>query len=491
MKKSLNGATNFNNNKGGFVSRYKNRTLRFTGRWLLRFVQGADDITKHNRWKDYGHNEIEGVVLMDVLIVGSGGREHAIGWKIRQNSTVDNLYFAPGNAGTAKIGKNINFLATDIEALVDFARNNMKEDGITIVGPESALEAGIVDTFRKYGLPIFGPDRAEAHLETSKSFAKEFMRKYDIPTAAYWACENVADALQALEKFTYPVVVKADGLASGKGVFICDDKPQAVQAIDKIMSERIFGDSGSRILLEEYMEGPEVTLMCFTDGHAIVPMESAGDYKRINDGNVGLNTGGMGSISPAFYYTPGMADEIVQKTLKGIKAEGMDYRGVLYIGLMVTAHGIKVIEYNARFGDPETEAILLRLDTDLLEIIKAVVNQSLSDISVCWNKDVAVSVVIVSGGYPEGYKTGYPILEPSAEYDNNSVVFHAGTKVDNDGTALTDGGRVLVVSSLGKDMNAARETTYQTVGAISFNDMHYRKDIGLKPLSHINQEVQT
>jgi len=408
---------------------------------------------------------------MRILIIGSGGREHAIGWKLKQNPNVE-LYFAPGNGGTVEIGKNIDINVDEINKLADFAQANKID--MTIVGPELPLTLGVADEFNKRGLKIFGPGAEGAQLEGSKAFAKQFMQKYNIPTAQYDTVTNISDGLKILEQSNYPLVIKADGLAAGKGVIICADKAEAEAALRDMLETGVFGEAGNRVVIEEFLTGKEVSLLCFTDGETILPMETASDYKRALDNDMGANTGGMGSISPSPYYTPGLAVDIAQKTLDGIKKEGFDYRGVIYIGLILTSEGPKVLEYNARFGDPETEALLPRLKTDLAEVISAVIDKRLSECKLQWNNDKAISVIITSAGYPAAYKTGYEIDIPKTE----SIVFHAGTS-KKDKKTITNGGRVLAVTALGKDFNEARETAYTDIKKINFHGGTYRTDIGL------------
>lgn len=411
---------------------------------------------------------------MRILIVGSGGREHAIGWKVKQSQNAGQMFFAPGNGGTAELGTNIDIGANEIEKLADYVVEHQID--LTIVGPEAPLGLGIADVFRKRGLKIFGPDKNGAQLETSKAFAKSFMEKYGIPTARYEVYTDVRLAARALENWEYPLVIKADGLAAGKGVIICETKDSALEAINQIMHKKAFGSSGDTIIIEEFLEGREVSLLCFTDGITIVPMESAADYKRALDNDEGLNTGGMGSISPAPYYKDEMGADIAKKTLQGIQAEGFDYRGVIYIGLMVTDKGSKVIEYNARFGDPEIEALMLRLNSDLLDIVSAIERKTLSSLSIDWKPDPAVCVVITSGGYPGAYEQGHTITMSSPQ--NNAVVFHSGTSLEN-GILRTAGGRVFMVCATGKTMEQSRISAYENVKKIQFEKCAYRKDIGL------------
>jgi len=411
---------------------------------------------------------------MKILIIGSGGREHAIGWKLKQNPDVT-LYFAPGNGGTADIGENVNIKVDEISKLADFAKKEKVD--MTIAGPELPLTLGVADEFNKRGLKIFGPGAEAAKLEGSKAFAKRFMQKYGIPTAQYDSVTTLDEGIQILEQRTFPLVIKADGLAAGKGVIICQNKAEAKTALKDMLESSIFGDAGNTVVIEEFLTGKEVSLLCFTDGETIIPMETASDYKRALDNDMGANTGGMGSISPSQYYTPGLGDEIAAKTLKGIKNEGFDYRGVIYIGLILTPEGPKVLEYNARFGDPETEALLPRLESDLTEIVSAVVEKRLCECKICWSDKKAVSVIMTSEGYPGQYETGYEIDIPETE----SLVFHAGTtkKAGEPSPCLvTAGGRVLAITSLGSSFNDARNIVYNDIKKINFKGKTYRIDIG-------------
>jgi len=418
----------------------------------------------------------EGLV-MKILVAGSGGREHAIGWKLKQNPCVE-LYFAPGNGGTAAIGENVNIKVDEIDKLVELAKE--KEIDMTVVGPEVPLTMGIVDEFNKNGLLIFGPSAEGAKLEGSKTFAKQFMNKYDIPTAKYDVVTSIDAGLKVLDESNYPLVIKADGLAAGKGVIICENREQAESTLRDILDNSIFGDAGSSVVIEEFLVGKEVSLLCFTDGETIVPMETASDYKRALDNDMGANTGGMGSISPSPYYTRGLGDEIAQKTLHGIKSEGFDYRGVVYIGLILTSNGPKVLEYNARFGDPETEALLPRLETDLVKIMTYTIEKRLSECNLRWSDKKAVCVVMTSKGYPDAYDVGFDITIP----ETSSIVFHAGTSlVDGESEAcnkvVTAGGRVLAVTALGDSFDVARDAVYDDIGKIEFKGNTYRRDIGL------------
>ena len=411
------------------------------------------------------------LVTMKILIIGSGGREHAIGWKLKENPDVE-LYFAPGNGGTAEIGENVSINVEQLQKLSNFAYENKID--VTVVGPELPLTLGIADEFKKRGLKVFGPGIDGAKLEGSKAYAKQFMKKYGIPTAKYSAITNMDEGLKLLEQSSFPIVVKANGLAAGKGVIICMDRADAEAALRDMLETSIFGEAGNLVIIEEYLVGKEVSLLCFTDGETILPMETASDYKRALDNDEGANTGGMGSISPSPYYKHGIGDEIAQKTLEGIKSEGFDYRGVIYIGLILTKEGPKVLEYNARFGDPETEALLPRLESDLSKVLKAVVDKRLGECKLRWYDNKAVSVVMASKGYPGAYDTGFPINIPETE----SLVFHAGTSFDN-GTVKTAGGRVLAVTALGDSFDKARKTVYNDIKKIKFDGSTYRSDIGL------------
>jgi phosphoribosylamine---glycine ligase len=413
-----------------------------------------------------------------VLIVGSGAREHALAWKVRQNKAVAELFVAPGNGGTATIAKNLDIKAANIEALYETA--SQQKIDLTIVGPEVPLEAGIVDYFSSRGLAIFGPTGAAARIESSKVFSKDLMRKYGIPTAQGSVFTSLQDARNYLDTQRFPLVVKADGLAAGKGVIIAADKKEALSALDEIMVKKAFGSAGSQVLIEEYLTGKEVSLLAFTDGKTVVPMVPACDYKRVNDADQGPNTGGMGSYSPPGFFDAAMQslvmDKIVEPTLAGMAKENVPYSGVLYTGLMLTEQGPKVLEYNARFGDPETQAILPRLKTDLLDIVLAVINKRLAQTRIEWAKDPCLGVVMTSGGYPGDYKTGFPITGLD-KIDEDVVVFHAGTRLDQKRQTVSDGGRVLTVTSLAKDLKAAREKVYKNIKKIQFEGCHYRNDI--------------
>ena len=405
-----------------------------------------------------------------VLVIGSGGREHAIGIKLAQNPDTE-LYFAPGNGGTASIGENISIEVDDVNKLADFAsKYNIY---LTVIGPELPLTLGLADIFRERGLAVFGPKKLGAQLEGSKAFAKAFMQKYDIPTAKYEIIKSVNEGLKTLSNYSFPVVIKADGLSAGKGVIICADIDEAELILKDMLETCTFGEAGRTVIIEEFLTGKEVSLLCFTDGITIVPMETASDYKRALDGDKGPNTGGMGCISPSPYYVEGIADDIVRKTLYGIIAEGFDYRGVIYIGLILTPNGPMVLEYNARFGDPETQVLLPRLDIDLLELMDTIADKRLSRCKPVWKKESAVCVVLASKGYPGKYDTGFEIEIPDGL---QSSVFHAGSTLKNN-KPVTNGGRVLTVTALGKSLDQAREIVYKDIEKINFKGKTYRTDI--------------
>lgn len=413
---------------------------------------------------------------MNVLVIGSGGREHAIAWKLRQDDRIDKIYAVPGNGGTAGIAENVNINVNDFEALSQFAESRAD---ITIVGPEVPLVGGIVDYFEAKGLKIFGPCRKAAMLEGSKIYAKDFMKRHRIPTAGYEVFDNASDATAYLKKASYPVVIKADGLAAGKGVLIAEDFGQAGEAIKEIMVERRFGEAGKRIVIEEYLEGHEVSLLAFTDGKTVVPMLPTMDYKRAYDGDAGPNTGGMGNIAPNPYMDEESyryaVENILKPTIDGFNEDGIKYRGVLYAGLMLTEKGPRVLEYNVRFGDPETQVILPLLKTPLIDIISAIMGERLDEINVEWQNGHCITVVLTSGGYPGNYKTGYEIVG----LDKVTLpAFHAGT-IYRDGKYFTAGGRVLNVTTTGETLDEARETVYSEIKKVNFKDMYFRKDIGI------------
>ena len=420
---------------------------------------------------------------MKVLVVGSGGREHSLIWKLSQSMKVNEIFCAPGNGGIRQMAECVDIKADDIEGLCRFALD--KKIDLTVVGPEVPLSIGITDYFEKHNLRVFGPRENAAILESSKSFSKDLMKKYRIPTAGYKVYTDPEKAKAQIDEFGFPVVIKADGLDAGKGVIIAAEKSEAIKAIDDIMKERQFGEAGNTIVIEEYLEGKEASILAFVDGKTAVPMVSAQDYKRVFDDDKGLNTGGMGAVSPALHYNNAIADIVMEKiilpTVSAMKEEGRLYKGVLYFGLMLTNKGPKVIEYNCRFGDPEAEVVLLRLETDLVDIMEAVIDDRLDEINIEWNDNPAVCVVMASGGYPEGYKKGYEIK--GLKNVKDGIVFHAGTKY-KEGKIVTDGGRVLVCASLGRTVENARNNAYKVVQEISFEGCHYRKDIAKAPLEH-------
>lgn len=420
---------------------------------------------------------------MKVLVVGGGGREHALVWTLKKSPKVTEVFCAPGNAGIAELAECVDIKAENVTALLGFAKENQID--LTVVGPEAPLIAGLADRFEAAGLKVFGPKQRAAEIEGSKALAKELMEKHNIPTAAYGSFTNSQEALAYIDQIGAPCVVKADGLAAGKGVIVAMDKATAIDAVKSIMEDKAFGDAGDRVVIEEFLVGEEVSILAFTDGELVVPMVSSQDHKRVFDNDEGPNTGGMGAYSPAPVYTDELAEEVMEKvlipTIRGLAEEDRLYKGVIYAGLMITADGPKVLEYNARFGDPETQAVLLRLDTDLVEIIEAILEGRLAEQEIKWKQDPAVCVVMASGGYPGDYENGKVIsgLEEAKKY---GVVFHAGTKETDQGI-VTAGGRVLGVCALGGNIKQAIENTYKTVEQIKFKGAHYRKDIGYRALN--------
>ena len=414
---------------------------------------------------------------MKVLVVGSGGREHAIVWALSKSPRVTELYCAPGNAGIAALATCVPVGATDVETMVSWAVEHQMD--FVVVAPDDPLALGMVDALEAAGIPAFGPRKDAAVIEASKAFSKELMRKYHIPTAKYATFTDMDQAIAYIHDQGAPIVVKADGLALGKGVTVAATEEEAVEAVRAMMADNKFGASGSTVVIEECMTGPEVTVLCFADGEHISPMPSSQDHKRAYDGNQGPNTGGMGAITPAPCYTPEIAQrcvkEIFEPTMAAMKAEGRPFQGVLYFGLMLTAEGPKVVEYNARFGDPECQALLMRLDTDLMDIFEACVKGTLDQVDIRWKREAACCLVLASGGYPLTYEKGKVIegLDQVAD----AVVFHAGT-AEKDGRIVTNGGRVLGVTALGEDLEAAIRNAYQAAQPIHFDQMHFRTDIG-------------
>ena len=419
---------------------------------------------------------------MKVLVIGSGGREHAIIWKLLQNKNIEEIYCAPGNGGIGEIATCLDIQATDVKTLVMFAKSNQID--LTIVGMDDPLMLGIVDAFQAKGLRIFGPTKNAAMLEGSKVFAKDLMKKYSIPTAGYEVFEEAKEAEVYLNICNYPVVLKADGLALGKGVLICNTKEDALKGVQDIMVDKKFGAAGDQLVVEEFIEGPEVSVLSFCDGEHILPMMSAQDHKRAFDNDEGLNTGGMGTFSPSKFYTDEVhkfcVENVYQKTLDAMKAEGRPFTGIIFFGLMLTNDGPKVLEYNARFGDPEAQVVLPRLKTDLVEIVQAAIDERLDDITLEWDDRATVCVVLASGGYPVSYKKGYAITGLEEQHQKEDlIVFHAGTKKEND-KMITNGGRVLGLTAFGKNVEEARMIAYEAVSEVDFEYKQYRKDIGIK-----------
>ncbi|MDH7498820.1 MAG: phosphoribosylamine--glycine ligase [candidate division NC10 bacterium] len=424
---------------------------------------------------------------MKILVVGSGGREHALVWKLAQSPLVSGVYAAPGNAGMAAQARLANIPVTDISGLSSFAQREGID--LTVVGPELPLTLGIVDEFVARGLPIFGANQRAALIEGSKIFAKRLMKKYGIPTASFQAFTSSAAALQHLKKVGAPIVVKADGLAAGKGVIVCQTEEEAAAAIRSLMEERVHGEAGNRVILEECLTGEEVSYLVLTDGQAILPLASSQDHKRVFDGDQGPNTGGMGAYSPAPIVTPQLEqrilEEIVRPTIAAMAQEGRPYQGVLYAGLMIQEGQPKVLEFNARFGDPETQPLLVRMKSDLAPLLLATLEGNLEKKEVAWREEAAVCVVMASGGYPDFYAKGKPIsgLEQVAEMEE-VVAFHAGTAFDGS-RIVTSGGRVLGITALGKGIKEAIDRAYEAVSKIYWEGAHYRKDIGHRAL-HIS-----
>ncbi|WP_139492225.1 phosphoribosylamine--glycine ligase [Brevibacillus dissolubilis] len=423
---------------------------------------------------------------MNVLVIGNGGREHTIVWKLAQSSKVEKIYCAPGNGGTAGLATNVEIPVSDFAALAQF----VKEEGIdvTIVGPEDPLLAGIVDFFEARNLPIFGPSSQAAKIEGSKSFAKSLMKHYNIPTAAYESFMDYPSALAYVREQGAPIVIKADGLAAGKGVVVAQTLEEAEQALHQIMEENAFGQAGSRVVVEECMFGEELTLLAFVDGETVKPMITSQDHKAVFDGDKGPNTGGMGTYAPVPHMSAELVDQVVKTIVepmaKAMVQEGIPFKGILYTGLMITSEGPKVVEFNARFGDPETQVVLPLLETDLLDIVLATINGELDSIDVQWKQGSAVCVIMAAPGYPGDYPKGAEILGLGKVDEMNAVVFHAGTK-QKDNAIVTNGGRVLGVTAIGTTFVEAQKKAYENVEKVSFEGAHYRKDIGDKALKHV------
>ena len=418
---------------------------------------------------------------MKVLIVGGGGREHAIAWKVAKSPKVEKLYCAPGNAGIAEVAECVNIGVMEFDQLTAFAKENQID--LTIVGPDDPLAAGAVDAFEAAGLRVFGPRKNAAILEASKAFSKDLMKKYGIPTAAYETFTSPEAALAYLETAKMPIVLKADGLALGKGVLICKDLEEAKAGVKTLMLDKQFGSAGDEIVIEEFMTGREVSVLSFVDGKTIKIMTSAQDHKRAKDGDQGLNTGGMGTFSPSPFYTAEVdafcKEHIYQKTVDAMRAEGREFKGIIFFGLMLTADGPKVLEYNARFGDPETQVVLPRMKNDIIDLFEACIDGTLDQVDLQFEDNAAVCVVLASDGYPEHYEKGFPIhgLEHFKDADGY-YVFHAGSKFNAEGQIVTNGGRVLGVTATGKTLKEARANAYKATEFITFDNKYMRHDIG-------------
>ena len=418
---------------------------------------------------------------MKVLVVGSGGREHAIVWKVSQNPRVDKIYCAPGNAGIAGLAECVDIKAMEFDALAAFAKE--KAIDLTIIGMDDPLVGGIVDVFESQGLRVFGPRKNAAILEGSKAFSKDLMKKYGIPTAAYETFDDPAAACAYLETASYPIVLKADGLALGKGVLICQTREEALAGVKEIMEDRKFGDAGNRLVIEEFLTGREVSVLSFVDGKTIRTMASAQDHKRAKDGDQGLNTGGMGNFSPTPFYTEEVdafcRKYVFQPTVDAMAAEGRPFTGVIFFGLILTEKGPRVLEYNARFGDPEAQVVLPRMENDLVDVCEACIDGRLNEIELQFRRDACVCVVLASDGYPVSYEKGFPIrgMENFSGKDGY-YLFHAGSSFNEKGEIVTNGGRVLGVTALGKDLKEARAHAYEAVDWVDFANKYYRHDIG-------------
>jgi phosphoribosylamine--glycine ligase len=421
---------------------------------------------------------------MKILVIGSGGREHALVWKIARSPLVRKVYCAPGNPGIGELAENVAIKVDDLRGLLDFAKK--EAIALTVVGPEIPLSLGIVDLFEEHGLKIFGARKNAAIIEASKAFSKDLMKKYSVPTAAYEVFTEIDPAVAFIDRLGTPIVIKADGLAAGKGVVIAQTREEAVATVHDMLSGRTFGSAGARIVVEEFLRGEEASFLAFTDGRNIVPLASAQDHKAVFDGDKGPNTGGMGAYSPAPVVTPAIhekvMEEVMRRTVDGMAAEGRPYRGVLYAGLMIDGDAIKTLEFNARFGDPECQPLLMRMKSDIVPVLMAVADGDISKVAIEWHKKAAVCVVMAAGGYPGEYRKGDRIegLDKAAEQED-LVVFHAGTALQ-DGKYVTSGGRVLGVTALGATVRDAIDSAYRGVASITWNGVHYRKDIGGKAL---------
>ncbi len=427
--------------------------------------------------------ELSGPIGMNILVIGSGGREHALVWKIRQSPRVSQVYCAPGNGGIAGLAECVDIKADDISGLLKFAQERSID--LTVVGPEVPLVMGIVDIFEKAGLKAFGPSKAAACLEGSKAFAKEFMTRHCIPTAEYGSFDDILQGREFLKQCQYPLVVKADGLAAGKGVIICQDKAEAEEALRSIMFDHIFKDAGKRVVIEEFLVGEEASILAVADGNDFIILETSQDHKRIFDNDLGPNTGGMGAYSPAPVVTPVLmgriAETVIRPVVDGMRRDGVPFKGILYAGVMVTAEGPKVLEFNTRFGDPETQAVLPRLKSDIVDMMLGSVEGRLATMKLEWDSRACVCVVMAAGGYPGDYASGKEI-QGLSDVGDDAVVFHAGTKQEG-GRIVSSGGRVLGVTALGQGIAQAIAQAYAAAGKIGFDGVQYRRDIGRKALN--------
>ncbi len=415
---------------------------------------------------------------MKILVIGNGGREHALCWKIAKSSLVDKIYCAPGNGGTSEIAENIDIKTNEIDQLLKFALENKID--LTVVGPEDSLVIGIVDQFQAAGLKIFGPNKQCAELEGSKEFSKLFMERHDILTAKYRSYTEYEDAVKGLEEFEFPLVIKADGLCLGKGVIICKEYKDALMALDEILQKNIFGEEGQKIIIEEYLDGVEASLLCFVTEGKIIPMESAKDYKKIFDDDLGPNTGGVGCYSPSPLFTPNLKEKITKNILDkismGLKKDHLDFKGILFIGFMIMDDVVKVLEFNVRFGDPETQVLMPRLESDLIELFLKTMDGTLEYNDLRWSNQMCMTLIVTSRGYPEKYQKGYEITG-NGELDESIILFHNGTVI-KENKLLTNGGRVMSLTKLGNDLEQIREGIYTNINRVNFEGKSFRKDIG-------------
>ena len=415
---------------------------------------------------------------MNILVVGSGGREHTLCWKISQSQQVNKIYCAPGNGGTSQVAENIDIGVEDIEELRDFALDNNVD--LTIVGPEVPLVLGIVDSFKEKGLKVFGANQKAAQLEGSKEFSKSFMIRNDVSTARYQSFNNYDDAVAGLDSFDYPLVIKADGLCAGKGVIICEDRDMAIETLDDILNDEVFGEEGSSVVIEEFLDGIEASLLCFVSGNKIIPMESAKDYKQIYDNDKGPNTGGVGCYSPSPLFTDDLNEridkDVIEKIEKGLTKDGLEFTGILFIGFMIVDGEPKVLEFNVRFGDPEAEVVLPRLKNDLIEVLEKTMDGRLERKDLDWDERACLTVLLTSKAYPGECETGFPI-EIDESIDDSIILFHNGTRLEEN-KYLTNGGRVMSVTTLAKDVLEAREIIYRNIDKVQFDGVYHRTDIG-------------